>query len=255
MSLNIYPSKVGDTITLKTTYLNEFGEIVEGSITLNVSAPNLRTTENNDDHLFLRSTNGLFLCSTEPPTIWVGTNEFHNYYDAANFLRDNQGSSYYVLIQDSRVIPQGAFSGCENINSVVFLTPVKEIGNYAFSGCNGLFQFDFHTLSKIGDNAFASCRNLRSIHIPGSIKTISKEAFVGCVNATSIQIDEGVEYILASAFEACFEATELSLPNGLKTIGDNAFERLYALKSVVLPNTITSLGKEVFDDCESLENV
>lgn len=79
MSLNIYPSKVGDTITLKATYLNEIGEIVEGSTTLNVSAPNLRTTENNDDHLFLRSTDGLFLCYTGPPTIWVGTNEFNNY--------------------------------------------------------------------------------------------------------------------------------------------------------------------------------
>ena len=79
MSLNIYPSKVGDTITLKTTYLNELGEIVEGSITLNVSAPNLRTTENNDDHLFLKSTDGFFLCFTEPPTILVGVNEFHNY--------------------------------------------------------------------------------------------------------------------------------------------------------------------------------
>lgn len=65
MSLNIYPSKVGETANLKISFTNEIGEVIETQNILNVSGPNLRTTENNGEHLFLRSTNDLFLCYLE----------------------------------------------------------------------------------------------------------------------------------------------------------------------------------------------
>ena len=65
MSLEIYPSRIGEAFTLKVSYENELGEITEATVALSVNAPNLRSTENNGEHLFLMAADNVLLCSSD----------------------------------------------------------------------------------------------------------------------------------------------------------------------------------------------
>jgi len=106
----------------------------------------------------------------------------------------------------------------------------------------------------IANNAFAGCKKLKSITIPGSIKTIPAVAFGGCISLSEIIIEEGVEIIKGGAFLDCQSLTVISLPGTVKECG-TVFQGLKELKTVSLPDNWTSIPKEMFKNCASLESI
>ena len=85
-------------------------------------------------------------------------------------------------------------------------------------------------VTKIPDNLFRNCANLRTIDIPASVTAIGRYAF------------------LDSALE------EVTFHEGLQTIGLEAF-RNTKLSSVDLPNTVTAVAAYAFRNCNNLQNV
>ncbi len=87
------------------------------------------------------------------------------------------------------VIDRGLFCGCENLESLTFVSNVDfrhEFGDYSFAGCNSLKEID--TLkggALINDYAFLDCTNLEKIIIFKKEEWYSKvspSAFIGCPN-------------------------------------------------------------------------
>ena len=92
----------------------------------------------------------------------------------------------------------------------------------------------------IGSQAFMSCRNLTSVSLTSSIKTIRNRAFMYCSSLTSISIPSSVETIEYNAFTGCSSLSSITLREGLKTIGVQALSGI-PLTSITLPASLESI--------------
>ena len=90
---------------------------------------------------------------------------------------------------------------------------------------------EFHNESrtaKIGNEAFADCKWLTSIVIPGTVKEIGDRAFQNCFSLESIQFEEGSQ---------------------LEKIGSHAFKNCSKLSKIVLPKRLKSFSASIFSGC------
>ncbi len=140
------------------------------------------------------------------------------------------------------------------------------------------------TLTRIGNNAFSGCTNLKHIRIPDSVKQIGAYAFSGCDNL-NYQIDKGVKYIssvtnqyyalidaknfvggeyeikdsckivLPYAFSSCISLTNLVISDSVINLGERAFNQCTSLKNVIIGSGVRSVEESVFEDCNSLVNL
>ena len=141
----------------------------------------------------------------------------------------------------------------------------------------------------ICDYAFADCRSLESVTIPGSVTSIGDYAFSGCESLKSVNIPESVSEIFDSAFDDCGSLQDIKvsaknrwflseddvlfdisksrlircssrykeyvIPDSVSEIGAFAFTYCELLKSVLIPESVKKIGDNAFDCCDSLESV
>lgn len=120
----------------------------------------------------------------------------------------------------------------KNISEVIIPEGVKEIGYCAFSSAQ-----------------------IKKIHIPASVESISDSAFEFCDNLEEITFakDSSLKIIHQFAFSNCSNLYSIVFPEGLETIDYNAFYGCNMLKEVYIPSSVTKMGANVFEDCNSLK--
>lgn len=129
----------------------------------------------------------------------------------------------------------------------------------AFFNCQtikGLRFADGSGVTWIGDHAFKSCKNLKTIEkIPSTLKDIKKWCFEGSglvsvdlSNTDVTTMEDGVFYNNTSL-------TSAKLPKGLKNFWDHAFCGCTALNNIVMPSTVVGIYNNVFEGCTALTNV
>ena len=100
------------------------------------------------------------------------------------------------------------------------------------------------------------CKNLTSVVLPKSIKSLTYSSFSGCTSLEAIKGD-GVE-LINSSFGNCSSLTTIDMPN-LKVIEGYAFANCTSLKSMKLPQGLIMLGNSdlhcVFENCSNLESI
>lgn len=106
--------------------------------------------------------------------------------------------------------------------------------------------------SMIENSAFCNCKDLSSIKLPKSIKSIGKNAFEGCNSLKSIDIPNSVTEIGDTAFGSCENLQSVNLPDGLLTIGEGAFEYCQSLTQITIPKYVQGIKSNTFRDCWSL---
>ena len=92
-------------------------------------------------------------------------------------------------------------------------------------------------ITTIGDNAFAYCRALQTVHMSDSVATIGEGAFLNCEALTSLTIGNGLTTIGESAFKYCEALTSLALPDSVTDISCYAFFECYSLTDVYFTGT------------------
>ena len=103
-------------------------------------------------------------------------------------------------------------------------------GTYVLSNIGNCDDKDLVIPSRIGDieitaiapNAFANS-DIRSVVIPGSVKTIGSGAFEECRSLSYVYIDEGVEKICENAFSMIDPRAEIHMHDTVTVIEDDAF--------------------------------
>lgn len=115
------------------------------------------------------------------------------------------------------------------------------------------------SVTLIADNAFKSCKGLKSIVIPEGVKSIGKSAFEGCSGLTAITIPASVESIGSGAFFECTGIRSIKVAQGNRVydsredcnaiVNTRTNELILACPSTKIPNGINKIGYRAFYHC------
>ena len=120
------------------------------------------------------------------------------------------------------------------------------------------------TVRTIGNNAFYRCSSIETISIPDGVTTIGNKAFMDCSSLKEITLPASVKEIGESAFENCKAlASFIADKTAITEIKAQTFLQYNdyldlgysALKQCLLPPSLTSIGKSAFGNCKRLENI
>ena len=230
----------------------------------------------------------------------------YNEYDNAYYL-GNADNPYVALIkakstdigsckinENTKVIQDGAFGGCENLTDMEIPNGVIYIGAWAFQDCSSLSSIKIpYSVTSIGDHTFSGCSSLTNIEIPDSVTYIGASIFEWCDNLTSITLPfigttredssnaylgynfgasqyDNSGYVPASlqtvaitaaidvpsgAFASCYNLMSVLIGDSVASIGNYSFASCYNLTSVEIGNSVSSIGNDAFSGCRSLTSI
>eukprot|EP00980_Cylindrotheca_fusiformis_P023615 scaffold10675_cov89-Cylindrotheca_fusiformis.AAC.2 len=123
------------------------------------------------------------------------------------------------------------FLACSVLCHVIVPISIIEIGHGSFAQCYELQSVQFGSdsdsssslsmLVSIGDQAFASCRSLHSILLPGSVQRIGTLAFSNCLELVSVEFAPII--------------TTTTKPSSILRLGDQVFLGCKNLIQILLP--------------------
>ena len=188
---------------------------------------------------------------------WCGIS-FADYYAnplcyAHNFYLGNDLIGNLTIPNTVTTIGNYAFSGCDGLTSVTISDNVSSIGISAFSGCSGLKNITLpNSVTNIGSQAFYGCSGLKSVTIPDGVTRIGHQAFYGCSGLSSIIIPSGVTSIGGQAFSGCRGLASVEMPDSVTSIDNGAFQNCSNLTRLTLPDNVMSIEDGAFDGCTNL---
>ena len=150
-----------------------------------------------------------------------------------------------------------------DIARVTIPSGVKEIEQYAFSGCENLTEMtvaaDNATYKSVGNCIMEKATGKIIVGCNGSVlpqnagvKEIAPWAFYHCRKLKRAEIPATVVLIGDSAFSGCAALADVTLPDGLTTISQYAFYGNKALKSLYVPASVATIGNYAFSYCYDL---
>ena len=165
------------------------------------------------------------------------------------------GSGEFMIefYDDITRIPDKAFYMSKLNGKIDLPMSVKSIGAYAFTktACTDFFLPD--RVTEIGEGAFESCYNFRTLNLPRDLKKIGPRAFKDCLLSGHLDIAYNVTEIGDYAFSGCTSLTKLTLTSSLQRIGAYAFSGCKWLDcELAIPSSVTDIGDGAFKDCTYL---
>ena len=161
-----------------------------------------------------------------------------------------------VLPEKVTIIPRRAFQDCTSLRNVTLPDGLTSIRADAFQGCTSLTSITIpDNVTTIYEGAFRFCSNLASITIPSSVTNISSYVFDGCSNLVDVKLPNGIVSIASDAFYNCTSLTNITLPDSLTSISSGAFGNCSSLTSITIPSQVTSIGSMSFSNCYNLLQV
>lgn len=172
-------------------------------------------------------------------------------------------------------LPQGlikihdkAFRDCVSLDNIDLPDGIQYIGGEAFANCTSLKNIvipdginaatessDSLELIGIGANVFNGCSSLQSITIGAGMTAIPTGFLIGTVALTAIDIPEKIVSIRNAAFSGSgIRAIDISRNTGISVISKETFSNCNMLADVKLPDTITEIQEAAFFGCSSIRN-
>ena len=115
-----------------------------------------------------------------------------------------KGTGIAFTVKDGvTTIGDGAFAGCETLETVKLPDSVTTVGERAFAGCRNLNDVNLPSgVTTIGRGAFEAC-NLKSVAIPAATTNIGERAFAGCSGLATVVPPSREAVIGQGAFNDC----------------------------------------------------
>ena len=108
-------------------------------------------------------------------------------------------------------------------------------------------------LKSIGDKAFAGCHNLKELVIPDSVTSIGKGAFRNS-GLETVKLPKKLKALKEEVFTGA-ELNSIDIPEGVTKIERDAFHSCRKLSRVHLPGSLKSIGDFAFEDDKRLEEI
>lgn len=163
----------------------------------------------------------------------------------------------YTVPEGTEKIASSAFRSANNLTGINFGTTLREIGDYSFSYCTGLYSVTFPAnVTKICDSAFRSCTYLRNITFENQSVTLeSGGVFAECDSLVSITLPTNLSEIPGYLFYGCAKLKNVTIPSTARRIGSSAFLDCDSLTSIVIPGNVKTVGRQAFDFCNRLQSI
>jgi hypothetical protein len=91
-----------------------------------------------------------------------------------------------------------------------------------------------------------SCKQLDSVNIPHSVKSIGNFAFAGCSSLENLTLNDGINTLGGSVFKNCKNLRSITIPNSVDSFGDIIASRGQWIRS----NRVSA-----FDGCDNLKYI
>lgn len=173
----------------------------------------------------------------------------------------NEGTSYFIDYTRTQIVGDYAFANNQFIVKYDIPAPIKQIGDYAFSGSNigQATLFPDVDLSVKGKGAFKSCPRLTSIIFKGENFEIPSDFASDCENLLSVVCENrrpaGVG---ARAFRNCTKLNEFPFAGDIQWRGDSIFANT-GFKEVKFAVSLYSVqenaSKGLFTGCRELQKI
>lgn len=153
---------------------------------------------------------------------------------------------------------------------ITFDRDITRIGNLAFADCRDLYAVTIPSrVKQIGYGAFSHCPNLKSITIPKSVRDIESTAFINCDGLEGVYIED-IDAWCRIVFDDVYSnplhyagklyldrkpVTNVVWPEEVSKVGDFIFYNCDSLRSILIPDNVTAIGKFAFYDCNSLSEI
>ena len=168
-------------------------------------------------------------------------------------LIDSEGT---LVVPDMvKIIGQGAFSGVENLKTIIIPESTIEIGNYAFANNKAIEKviIQGENLKRIGSYAFDQASNLQEINLPNSISEIGILAFRN-TSLSEVIIPQNLNELYTETFAFCSKIKKVVLQKGMKSIKEKCFYNT-SIESIQIPSTIESIDAMAFSGCNKLTKI
>ena len=133
---------------------------------------------------------------------------------------------------------------------------VIKIGSKAFKNNKNIISVTIpNTVKTIGYSAFENCTKLKYLNLSDGLNLIDSDAFSGCTSLNIVDIPDTVTKIASKAFYKCTGLGKVTLPNGLTTIEFSVFEGCRILNNISIPKTVTKIDTAAFKDCAYLSTL
>lgn len=133
---------------------------------------------------------------------------------------------------------------------------LRTVRNEAFAGCKNLKSvFMPPSAIDLEPGIFRDCIYLRRAELSDYLTTIPPITFYNCVSLDGITLPNSLQTIGANAFEHCLSMYNICMPPSLRYINDNAFTVCENLTTLFLPTSVEIIGKQCFCDCVNLKRV
>ena len=122
-------------------------------------------------------------------------------------------------------------------------------------------------VTRIGDEAFYDCYNMRSLSIPDSVTSIGGRAFHGCDKLGTIRLSEDAAFTFENGGlytkdgkTLLFVSPKKSgkafiVKDGVESIAEEAFYGCAKLKTLTLPDSLKQIGAGAFHRCSNLSEI
>lgn len=168
---------------------------------------------------------------------------------------------YISIPEGLKNISASTFEDCVNLQSFGNYNCIESIGDRAFAGCSKLswlpnifYGAQFTSIS-IGTYVFENCKSLKSMWLPGNMKTIPQGMFKGCSSLSSVTLPQYLLSIDDYAFDGCSSLAEIKLPIYLNSLGYRALADCSKLTSLDLPSSLQNIGSYAFAGCNAMERI
>ena len=112
-----------------------------------------------------------------------------------------------------------------------------------------------YTVTKIDDLVFSNKKEIESISLPNTIRTIGFGAFSSCTKLKKIILPVTVTSMGEYTFSNCTSLTEAYVNSAIETLPNYMFKNCTSLTKVNVNFYTEKIGTRAFDSCTSLKSL
>lgn len=155
-----------------------------------------------------------------------------------------------VLSKDGTILiecPQG-----KDYTNWTMPESVQKIGKDSLSGTNIQSFKISNKITKVGEGAFESCSELKTLEINANIDEIPLGLCYRNYNLVTVKININVKRINSFAFTSCGSLSSIDIPATVEGIGLYSFGECYSLEDITIPSKTKEIGTYAFIDCNKI---